>query len=223
MQPNGCADTLGKDWKHLGRAATRDASYLSNAETNGTMKALFTEGRWTSILIGELLSHQPTAGGDAAIQSNSGEISASGAFTVRPLTDGWDQTVRGGPNKIQELKIRGNGRNRPVVAARFRAEPRQLDQTNEFFAADAAATNSCHLANLRGKRHCAIRSDQRPRIRNKKLQQRQQRDREDDGRNHRDPAIALVPCATREGDRRADSETIKNVYPHASGSHIAIT
>src|SRR6267143_3173547 len=167
-------------------------------------------------LSAHLSCHQDSVVRDAPVQHYRRQVGAATALGFDPSSyRGLDPSEQDA-NQPQEPKVKGNGTNLTRVATRFRADRDQLQEPSELIAANDTASNAGDLPSLLRKVVAPRLRNERMTVRDEELQQRQERDPENQDGDHRFGTSTLAVGI------RASSGTLQNVYAHESGSHMTI-
>src|SRR5215510_2439123 len=108
------------------------------------------------------------------------------------------------------MKVRSNGLNPLAIFGAFGAKLQKLHHSVEILAR-GGPLDACDILHFRRQRWLRRHGDERSAVKNKKLQEYDERDDEYESRHHRDTA------ARRAGANRCSSLTRRKVYAHAAG------
>ena len=147
-------------------------------------KRVAKEERGTNELREHLLGQQIAAEGDAASQSDRGEVGALGAFGVRPGFERRNGQRNGRANETEEMVVGTDGAQRAAILGAIGAKIEKLDYAREVVGR-SSARNAGDFLHFDGKRFLGAGRYQRAAVRNKELQQQDQRTHENHRGHHR--------------------------------------
>ena len=193
-----CAQLSLKDGNNSG------PNFTVEKRNRGWVRKRFS-GRLARASEARLLRHHHASVCNSAVQNHCGKVRASTALRLDPPRSGRHRPIQQKAHKAQKMEINSHDSDLTIVSRALRAKRNEFNETPELIPCRRAGRDSANFASFRGQFHAATFSNQGAAIGDEELKQRQERERANQGGNHRVGATTLAVAI------RASAGTLMNV------------